>query len=100
VLLEGARSVEEVLARHCEELGLVGGAVRIEQRVGTRGGVGLEGEEGTFASRGPRGEVGACGQGRRAVGVAVEHVELVGELVIDEVVSGEGTDVVRAHVVL
>jgi hypothetical protein len=81
------RSIEELLGRHRKELGFVGRPVRIEQRAPSL--LRLLAEEEILAGTDP----GPClvlrpvMQRRGAVGAAVQHVEFVGELVVDHVVA-------------
>ena len=84
------RLIEELLGRHRKELGFVGRPVRIEQ--GAPSLFRLLAEQEILAGTDP----GPClilrpvMQRRCAVGPTVQHVEFVGELVVDDVVAALG----------
>ena len=83
VLAHLERPIEEHLGGHGEELGGVRPGVRAQhgRPVGAHRVVGLR------AHLDPPGPRRLVGQRRRAVGDAVEHVELMGELVVDDVLA-------------
>jgi len=81
------RTVEEALGGHGEELAFVGRAVLVQER----GPVVLGGVDQFLVLGGhdflPAAPLRVVLQGRRAVDDAVEHVELMGELVEDQVLA-------------
>ena len=87
MLLEGEGAVEELLGGHGEELGLVLRAVGVEEGFVALLGEAAQPQEFAGAHGHPFGELVAVGEGRGAVGSSVEHVELVGKLVVDHVMT-------------
>ena len=87
VLLEGKGTVEELLGCHGEELGLVRRAVGVEEGFVALIGEAAQPQEFAGAHGHPFGELVAVGEERGAVGSSVEHVELVGELVVNHVMT-------------
>lgn len=87
VLPEGDWTVEELFRCYGEEFCLISCAVSVKEGLVAFFGEAAQPQEFPGADGHPFGELGATGEGRGAVGSTVEHVELVGELVVDHVMS-------------
>ena len=87
VLLQGKGTVEELLCCHGEELGFIRRAVGVEEGFVALLGEAAQPQEFRGAHDHPFGELVAVGEERGAVGSSIEHVELVGELVVNHVMT-------------
>jgi len=87
VLLEGKGTVEELLCCHGKELGLIRTAIGVKEGLVALPGYAAQPQEfvGTYGH--PFGELVAVGYQRGAVGSTVEHVELMGEFMVDHIMT-------------
>ena len=85
--MERKRTIEELFGCHCEEFGLVFRAVGVEECFVALLGEAAQPQKFVGAHGHPFGQLAAIGEERGTVGSSVEHVELVGELVVYHVVS-------------
>ena len=86
-LLKCKGAVKELLGCHGEELGLVRRAVGVEEGFVSLLGKAAQSQEFIGTHGYPFGELVAVSEERGAVGSSVEHVELVGELVVNHVMT-------------
>ena len=85
--MERKRTIEELFGCHCEELGLVFRAIGVEECFVALLGEAAQPQKFVGAHGHPFGQLAAIGEERGTVGSSVEHVELVGELVVDHVAA-------------
>jgi hypothetical protein len=85
--LHPAGLIEELFRGNGEEFGFVGGPVGVEKGFPTRLGIPFEAKVFARAGYDPVAEFGAVSQRRSAVGGAVEHIQFVGEFMIDNIVA-------------